>query len=94
MSANDLEEPLTPSHLMVGRKLMDAPEGLDPDPGDFNTLPDALTRRAKYTCTSTSPFTSSGRDGEGSTWLSYGKCTNSVSVSDHPVDLECQSAMA
>ena len=48
MSASDLEEPLTPSHLMVGRKLMDAPEGLDPDPDDFNTSPDALTRRAKY----------------------------------------------
>ena len=48
MSASDLEEPLTPSHLMVGRRLMDAPESLDPDPDNFDASPDALTRRAKY----------------------------------------------
>ena len=44
MSASDLEEPLTPSHLMVGRRLMDAPESLEPDLNNFDTSPDALTR--------------------------------------------------
>ena len=27
---------------------MDDPESLDPDPDNFDTSPDALTRRAKY----------------------------------------------
>ena len=63
MSASDLEEPQTLSHLMVSRRRMDAPKGLDTDPDNFGTSPDALTRQAK----STSPFTSSGKDGQGST---------------------------
>ena len=48
MSASDLEEPLTPCHLMIGRRLMDASEGLDPDPDNYDTSLDALNRRTKY----------------------------------------------
>ena len=48
MSASDFKELLTLSYLMVGQRLMDAPEGLHPDPDNFDASPDALTRRAKY----------------------------------------------
>jgi hypothetical protein len=48
VSADDLEEPLTPSHLIVGRRLLNAPDHLGHDPEDFELTPDILTRRAKY----------------------------------------------
>ena len=49
MSANDLEEPLTPSHLIVGRRLMNAPDHLSHGSDDeFDVTPDALTRRVRY----------------------------------------------
>jgi hypothetical protein len=46
MSAEDLEEPLTPSHLMVGQRLMSVPDVTEPEA--YDPSPDALTRRAKY----------------------------------------------
>ena len=49
ISADDLEEPLTPSHLMVGRRLMSVSD-LDPDADldEFEPSPDILTRQARY----------------------------------------------
>ena len=53
VSANDLDEPLTPSHLIVGRRLMNAPDHLGHDSDDeFHGMPDTLTRRSRY-CSST-----------------------------------------
>ena len=50
MSTADLEEPLTPSHLIVGRRLMNTPdystcESEDED-STFEVSCDTLTRRA------------------------------------------------
>ena len=40
--SDDIEEPLTPSHLMIGRRLLTLPVGLvqldDPDYGDHKTV--------------------------------------------------------
>ena len=49
MSASDLEEPLTPSHLIVGRRLMDLPNDVGNDSDvEFDVDSSALTRRARY----------------------------------------------
>ena len=48
VSSNDLEEPLTPSHLMVGRRLMNQPDYSGQDMDDFETTQDDITCRAKY----------------------------------------------
>ena len=52
-SASDLEEPLTPAHLMVGRRLMSTPNQVDceSDSGDdeaFEVEADLITRRTRY----------------------------------------------
>ena len=49
MSADDLEEPLTPSHLMVGRRLMNAPDHNCLESGDFEVIPKSLTRHLSTT---------------------------------------------
>lgn len=48
LSADDLEEPLTPSHLIVGRRLMSAPDYSCQDSDEFEVTSDVLTKRAKY----------------------------------------------
>ena len=52
ISTDDLEEPLTPSHLIVGRRLMSTPHclGCDLDDDDelFELNPNTLTRRARH----------------------------------------------
>ena len=52
ISAEDTEEPLTPSHLLIGRRVLNLPDYLDhlSDPGDEDFDLDAtqLTRRMKY----------------------------------------------
>ena len=48
VSSEDLEEPLTPSHLLVGRRLMNFPDHLCHEPMDFEAVPDVLTRRARH----------------------------------------------
>ena len=49
MSADDIEEPLTTSHLMVGWRLMSVPDHIpDVDLNEFEPSPNVLTRRAKY----------------------------------------------
>ena len=48
LSTDDLEEPLTPSHLLVGRRLLDMPDHLCPELEEFETTPDVLTKRARY----------------------------------------------
>ena len=52
LSTDNIEEPLTPSHLMIGRRLLDLPDNLCFQEGDedyiFNTTTETLTRRMKY----------------------------------------------
>ena len=47
-AGEDLEEALTPSHLLVGRRLMSLPDYLCPEPDDPEVTPDLLTRRARH----------------------------------------------
>lgn len=51
LSSEDVEEPLTPSHLIVGRRLLSLPDNLgysEPDDEDFNASSGSLQRRARY----------------------------------------------
>ena len=48
VSSEDLEEPLTPSHLLVGRRLLNFPDHFCREPEDFEATPDVLIRRARY----------------------------------------------
>ncbi len=52
ISAEDLEEPLTPSHLLVGRRILNLPNHIsyqsDPDDEDFTINSVHLTRRVKH----------------------------------------------
>ena len=52
VSAEDLEEPLTPSHLLVGRRILNLPDHLGylygPDDEEFSVDSVQLTRRMKY----------------------------------------------
>ena len=48
VSSEDLEEPLTPSHLIVGRRLGALPEIDSPADADFRISPDDLSRRARH----------------------------------------------
>ena len=51
-SFTEFEEPLTPSHLVVGRRLPNLPDHLgyvcDPDDEDFEVNPSQLTKRMKH----------------------------------------------
>lgn len=56
VSAEDLEEPLTPSHLVVGRRIMSNITPC-PDIDDFSPVTsDTLTRRARYLATTIEHF--------------------------------------
>lgn len=50
-SSADIEEPLTPSHLLVGRRLLNLPDGLtcleDDDP-DFELTTESMQARVRY----------------------------------------------
>ena len=51
LCADDVEEPLTPSHLIVGRRLLSLPDNLEysePDDEDFKVTGGSLQRRARY----------------------------------------------
>ncbi len=52
LSSLDLEEPLAPSHLLVGRRLLNLPDNLgpalDPDDKDFEISPSQLSERMKH----------------------------------------------
>ena len=48
VSAEDTEEPLTPSHLIVGRRLRDAPDPQCPESEEFEVDCDIVTKRARY----------------------------------------------
>ena len=48
VSSEDLEEPLTPSHLIVGRRLSTLPEIDSPADADFRISPGDLSRRARH----------------------------------------------
>ncbi len=48
VSEDDLEEALTPSHLLVGRRLLSFPDHLCTEPDQFEPTPDILTRRVRH----------------------------------------------
>ena len=51
VSLTDLEEPVTPSHLLIGRRLLSLPESLlyeGSDDEDYNATPQLLSNRMKY----------------------------------------------
>ena len=48
ISSDDIEEPLTPSHLLTGRRLMDFPDHLCREPEKFESTRDVLSKRARY----------------------------------------------
>ena len=52
VSTGDTEEPLTPSHLLIGRRVLSLPDHLghlyDPGDEDFNIDATQLTRRMKH----------------------------------------------
>ena len=48
LSTDDLEEPLIPSHLIVGQRLMNTPDYTCQQSHEFDVTPNVLTRRARY----------------------------------------------
>ena len=51
LNSSDTEEPLTPSHLLVGRRLLSLPDNLTcltPEDEDFEVTGELLRRRAKH----------------------------------------------
>jgi hypothetical protein len=51
MNADDVEEPLTPSHLLTGRRILSLPDNLtcfDIEDEDFEVTDESLQRRAKH----------------------------------------------
>ena len=46
--ADSLEEPLTPSHLLVGRRILGLPQYKDEEDQDFNEPADGSRKRSKY----------------------------------------------
>ena len=50
ISSDDLDEPLTPSHLLIGRRVLTLPGIPDAVEVDYETSPDhsGLTRRMKH----------------------------------------------
>ena len=51
LSSDDLEEPLTPSHLLVGRRLLSLPDNLmylAPEHKDFEVTGESLQKRARH----------------------------------------------
>ena len=68
VSAGEVEEPLTPSHLLMGRRILSLPDNLtaiaDPDDSEFNTLLSSteLETRLKQLSESLNYFWSRWRD--------------------------------
>ena len=64
LSTSDTEAPLTPSHLMIGRCLLDLPDNLCFQKGnedyEFDITAETLTRQMKFL---NRVFISSGKDG-------------------------------
>ncbi len=52
VSMDDIEEPLTPSHLLIGRRILSLPDhlcgGAEDDDGDIGIGPEVLTKRARH----------------------------------------------
>lgn len=60
LSSEDMEEPLTPSHLLVGRRILNLPDHLghveNPNDEDYSVDPTTLTRRMKHLNTTLNYF--------------------------------------
>ena len=56
VSSEDMEEPLTPSHLLVGFRLMTLPDPAVPDDPDFTDSVEGLTRRMVHLTKSLQKF--------------------------------------
>ena len=54
LSSDDVEEPMTPSHILVGRRILNLPDNLthyeEDGDEDFEITDEALQRRAKHLC--------------------------------------------
>ena len=48
VTAEDTEEPLTPSHLIVGHRLSDAPDQQCPESEEFEVDYNIVTKQARY----------------------------------------------
>lgn len=48
VSADDFEEPLTPSHLLIGRRVMTLPDPVHSEDNDEEVTADTLTRRSRH----------------------------------------------
>ena len=48
VSADDFEEPLTPSHLLIGRRVMSLPDPVPSDDSDEEVTANLLSRRSKH----------------------------------------------
>lgn len=48
MASDDVEEPLTPSHLILGRRVINLPTYHEHDDGDFHLSQDVLNRRMQH----------------------------------------------
>ena len=66
ISSDDLEEPLTPSHLLIGRRALSLPDNLfyngDEDDDDAEVNPSFLNKRLKYLSTILNRFWKRWRD--------------------------------
>ena len=60
ISSSDLEEPLTPSHLLIGRRILNIPDNLgyllDPVDEEFTVDASQLRKRVKYLSSTLNQF--------------------------------------
>ena len=92
ISSSDLEEPLTPSHLLIGRRILNIPDNLgyllDPVDEEFTVDASQLRKRVKYL---SSTLINSGRGGGTSTWSNSENLIDSqatITQTNHPLPLE------
>ena len=48
VSVDDFEEPLTPSHLLIGKRIMSLPDPVPSDDSDEEVMANLLSRRSKH----------------------------------------------
>ena len=48
VTSDDIEEPLTPSHLILGHRMINLPTHFEHDDEDFNVSQDVLSSRMQH----------------------------------------------